>query len=110
MALSALGDINLDGYGDFAVGAPYDGVDGRGAVYIYHGSSAGPLKKASQVIYAENVVGTEMLNTFGFSVSGGVDLDGNMYPDLVVGAYNSNKAIVFKYKSYLTINFQSIFQ
>lgn len=38
----------------------------------------------------------QSLSTFGFSVAGGIDLDGNMYPDLVVGAYESNKAITFK--------------
>lgn len=65
-------------------------------MYIYHGSSEGPLKKASQVIFAEDVVGTEYLTTFGFSIAGGIDLDGNQYPDMVVGAYESSKAIVFK--------------
>lgn len=96
LSLTSLGDINLDGYGDFAVGAPYDGPNGRGAVYIYHGSKNGPLEKPSQVIFAEDIVGTGYLSTFGFSLSGGIDLDGNMYPDLVVGAYEANKAIVFK--------------
>lgn len=95
LALTSLNDINLDGYGDFAVGAPYDGDNGRGAVYIYHGSENGPLAKYSQVIYAENV-GDVFLTTFGFSLSGGVDLDGNMYPDMAVGAYNSDKVVVFK--------------
>lgn len=96
LSLTSLGDINLDGFGDFAVGAPYDGKNGRGAVYIYHGSKEGPLPKASQVIYAEDVAGSGYLSTFGFSLSGGIDLDGNIYPDLVVGAYEANKAIVFK--------------
>lgn len=96
LSLASLGDINLDGFGDFAVGAPYDGKAGRGAVYIYHGSRNGPLPKPSQVIYAEDVMGTDHLSTFGFSIAGGIDLDGNQYPDMVVGAYESNKAIVFK--------------
>lgn len=96
LSLAALGDINQDGYGDFAVGAPYDGEQGKGAVYIYHGSANGPLEKASQVIYAESLSGTSQLSTFGFSVAGGIDLDGNMYPDLVVGAYSTDKAMVFK--------------
>jgi integrin alpha 8 len=95
LALTALGDINLDGYKDFAVGAPYDGPNNRGAVYIFHGANGGPLKKASQVIYAEDIAGTP-LRTFGFSLSGGIDLDGNQYPDLVIGAYESNFAIVLK--------------
>lgn len=96
LSLTSLDDINLDGYGDFAVGAPYDGPNGRGAVYIYYGSKDGPLEKPSQVIFAEDIVGTGYLSTFGFSLSGGIDLDRNMYPDLVVGAYEANKAIVFK--------------
>lgn len=94
--MTSLGDINLDGYGDFAVGAPYDGPKERGAVYIFHGSKDGPLEKHSQVIYAEDVAGTDHLSTFGFSLSGGIDLDGNQYPDLVVGAYTTNNVIVFK--------------
>ncbi len=49
LAVSALGDINLDGINDLAVGAPYDGPTGKGAVYIYHGSSKGIQTKASQV-------------------------------------------------------------
>lgn len=51
------------------------------------------------------------MSTFGFSISGGIDLDGNLYPDLVVGAYESNKAIVFKSRPVAvmeaTTNFQS---
>ena len=49
LSLAALGDINLDGYSDVAVGAPYDGVDGRGAVYIFHGSARGVRAKYTQV-------------------------------------------------------------
>ncbi|KAL5276429.1 ITGAV family protein [Megaselia abdita] len=96
LSLASLGDINLDGYGDFAVGAPYDGPQGRGAVYIYHGSSTGPLKKPSQIIYAEDLVGTTIPKTFGFSLSGGVDMDDNAYPDMAVGAYDSDSVFVFK--------------
>lgn len=95
MALTTLNDIDLDGYGDFAVGAPYDGPNGRGAVYIYYGSPNGPLAKDSHVIYAEDV-SEKMLTCFGFSVTGGIDLDGNMYPDMAVGAYESNTVVVFK--------------
>ncbi|KAJ3657596.1 hypothetical protein Zmor_009384 [Zophobas morio] len=97
-ALASLGDINQDGFGDFAVGAPYDGKENRGAVYIYHGSSKGVRKKFSQVIFAEDVIPlpTGALTTFGFSITGGLDLDGNQYPDMAVGAYLSNKAFFFR--------------
>lgn len=105
-ALGALGDINQDGYGDFAVGAPYDGPLERGAVYIYHGSEKGVRKTYSQVIYAEDItyglrpqpgyVGESHPETFGFSVTGGLDLDGNDYPDFGVGSYLSSTAVFFR--------------
>lgn len=111
LSLSSLGDIDRDGFGDFVVGAPYGGLHGRGAVYIYHGSSAGVLEKHSQVIYAENL--EVPVQTFGFSVAGGLDLDGNHYPDLVVGAYESAAAMLFrsrpviKMDSYVTFDLES---
>lgn len=85
----------MDGFGDFAVGAPYDSDRGRGAVYIYHGSRTGALTEYSQVIYGEDI-SENVLTPFGFSISGGIDLDGNMYPDIAVGAYDSNTVVVFK--------------
>ncbi|XP_076285234.1 integrin subunit alpha inflated isoform X2 [Lasioglossum baleicum] len=114
LSLTSLGDIDRDGYGDFAVGAPYGGLhDSRGAVYIYHGSSTGVLEKYSQVIYAEDLKLPMNLQTFGFSVAGGLDLDGNHYPDLVVGAYESGTAVFFrsrpviKMDSYVTFDQES---
>ncbi|CAG2059731.1 unnamed protein product, partial [Timema podura] len=116
LALTSLGDINKDGFAevedrtahilretmaflhsyvrlfaDFAVGAPYDGPNERGAVYIFHGSASGAMEKHSQIIFAEDIQAT--LSTFGFSLSGGVDLDENEYPDIVVGAYESDTAV-----------------
>ncbi|CRL01777.1 CLUMA_CG014993, isoform A [Clunio marinus] len=110
LSLASLGDLNLDGYGDFAVGEPYGGKNGRGAVHIYYGSKNGPLEKASQIIYAEDVVGTDHLTTFGFSLSGGIDLDGNKYPDMVVGAYESNRAIVFKSRAVVVMEASTTFE
>lgn len=94
LSLASLGDIDRDGYGDFVVGAPYAGPNGRGVVYIYHGSRTGVLEKYSQAIYAEDL--DSPVQTFGFSVAGGLDLDGNVYPDLVVGAYESAAAMFFR--------------
>lgn len=81
---------------DFAVGAPYAGPDGRGAVYIYYGSKKGIRKKSEQVIYAKNIETNIPLQTFGFSVAGGMDLDGNDYPDMAVGSYLSDAAFFFR--------------
>ena len=51
LAVTKLGDINLDEYNDIAVGAPYGGPNGGGAVYIFHGSAEGIKTKATQVQY-----------------------------------------------------------
>nr|CAH7714873.1 unnamed protein product [Callosobruchus chinensis] len=97
LSVAGLGDLNQDGYDDFAVGAPYDGPNGNGAVYIYYGSRDGVHKKFGQVIYAEVIqTGSRYLSTFGFSISGGLDLDGNEYPDMAVGAYLSDSAFFFR--------------
>ncbi|GIY36089.1 integrin alpha-PS2 [Caerostris darwini] len=48
LALASLKDMNRDGYEDFAVGAPYAGKDGKGIIYIYHGSADGVRDKPSQ--------------------------------------------------------------
>ena len=97
LAISRLGDLNRDGYEDFAVGAPYED---RGAVYIFLGSfhgvgdpaatpAAGWLKAeegASQIIRAADLLAAGHLPlpanmaTFGSSLSGGQDMDGNSYP------------------------------
>ncbi|RZC36150.1 integrin alpha-PS2 [Asbolus verrucosus] len=110
-ALAALGDINQDGYQDFAVGAPYDGTGNRGAVYIYHGSSKGVRQKYSQVIFAEDIVPypAGALTTFGFSITGGLDLDDNEYPDMAVGAYLSNKAFFFRSRPVIRVDAWVVF-
>lgn len=79
---------------DIAVGAPYDGPDERGHVYIFHGSVTGIREKPSQIITSSDI--GLSLSTFGFSLSGGVDMDENQYPDLIVGAYESDTAVFLR--------------
>jgi integrin alpha 8 len=48
----------------------------------------------SQVIYAKEI--SSSVKTFGWSLSAGMDLDENNYPDLLVGAYDSNNAVYLR--------------
>uniref|UniRef100_A0AAR2LIV8 Integrin alpha-2 domain-containing protein n=1 Tax=Pygocentrus nattereri TaxID=42514 RepID=A0AAR2LIV8_PYGNA len=79
MTVSSVGDLDQDGYGDVAVGAPFDG-DGK--VFIFRGSATGIDTKPSQVLDGLNAG----VKRFGYSISGGLDIDGNLYPDLAVGS------------------------
>uniref|UniRef100_A0A671XY74 Integrin alpha second immunoglobulin-like domain-containing protein n=1 Tax=Sparus aurata TaxID=8175 RepID=A0A671XY74_SPAAU len=87
LAVENIGDANQDGYGDIAVGAPYDG---SGRVYLYYGSSAGIHKK---VVLSP---GSKTVSLFGYSLSGNLDVDDNQYPDLAVGSLSDS---VFVYRA-----------
>lgn len=89
IAITNLGDINKDGFEDIAVGAPYEG---HGKVYIYLGSRNGTITEPSQIIH-----GSEYnLETFGYSLSGGLDMDNNGYPDLLIGAFESSSVVMLR--------------
>ncbi len=80
------GDVNGDGYADAAVGAPLfdsqevDGVPDVGAVYVYHGSSAGlglnPARRLDGYAFDPEALGR--------AVALG-DVNGDGYADLVAG-------------------------
>lgn len=92
LAMANMGDINKDNYDDIAIGAPYEG---NGVVYVYLGSKNGLNEKPSQTIKASDLgFGLQSIKTFGSSLSGGIDLDNNSYPDLLVGAYQSAAAVI----------------
>lgn len=91
LALANIGDINKDGCDDIAIGAPYED---NGVVYIHLGSKNGLNAKPSQIISSSDLgLINRPIKTFGSSLSGGVDLDNNSYPDLVIGSYQSSTTI-----------------
>jgi len=93
-SIAFAGDLNKDGYNDVIIGAPMT-EDGKGAVYVYHGSEDGISTKYRQRIGASEVQGVN-LEYFGQSLQGGVDLDNNQYPDVAVGAPKSDTIAIFR--------------
>ncbi len=83
-SLGGLGDINNDGYDDFAVGSHnYDNGAGTGAdlgkVYVYHGSSTSP-------VLAFEISNTENVAKFGQTLISCGDMNQDGYDDFMIGA------------------------
>lgn len=98
VSIANAGDLNRDGFTDIAIGAPYGGSDGRGAVYIFMGKKTGLSDEPDQIITAESLRGNEAKNLkgFGYALSGGLDMDSNQYPDLLIGSYASDRAVMLR--------------
>lgn len=92
-ALAVLGDLDMDGYQDIAVGAPWSGDSGQGQVFVYLGNKNGLSTTPSQVIDSPL---PSSRTAFGFTLRGGADIDGNGYPDLLVGAWSADRAFVYR--------------
>ncbi|NXF60122.1 ITA2B protein, partial [Ciccaba nigrolineata] len=111
-AIASLGDLDKDGYGgalgqvvgwdtrgvlmfpvspDVAVGAPLGGDGGSGQVFIFRGQSEGLMPVPTQLLDSP----FRGPAAFGFALRGATDLDGNGYPDLLVGAYGVAKVAVY---------------
>ncbi|XP_039189017.1 integrin alpha-3 [Crotalus tigris] len=84
-SVAHIGDINKDDFQDIAIGAPYEG---SGKIYIYQSGVGGLANKPQQIISGEDF--NPVIKTFGYSFSGGMDVDGNSYPDLLVGTLSEN--------------------
>ncbi|XP_064088837.1 integrin alpha-PS4-like [Macrobrachium nipponense] len=99
--LAPSGDINHDSYEDVAVGAPWED-DGRGAVYIYLGSIFGLRKEFSQRLTPDDFP-SYPLRGLGMSISRGIDIDNNGYPDLAIGSFISGHALVLRSRTVASI-------
>jgi hypothetical protein len=72
------GDVNNDGYPDFAIGAPYDGTNGTwaGKAAVYSG-------KTGAILYT--YYGDGPSTFLGTSLSGAGDVNKDGYDDIIVG-------------------------
>ncbi|KOC68174.1 Integrin alpha-9 [Habropoda laboriosa] len=96
----ACGDLDADGFDDIIVGAPWEE---SGVIYIYNGDS--DLKNTNLQV-SQRIEGAKLpqlnfplkIQRFGFSLSKPVDIDGNGYQDIAVGAYKSEHAVILRSK------------
>lgn len=81
-SVSQAGDVNGDGFSDIIVGLP-GYMNDKGCAFIYHGSVNG-IENTPTIKLESNF----LLSQFGFSSSGGGDINGDGYDDLIIGAMN----------------------
>lgn len=87
-AVSAAGDLNADGLDDFIVGSR--DADSQGAALIYGGTLSGTVDIAGLDGFdGVRFTGESAADFAGASVSGGGDLNGDGFADLVIGAPGS---------------------
>ncbi len=79
ISVSDAGDVNRDGYDDFIVGAYRDDDNGfnAGSARVYSGLDGSVL---------HSFFGTSPSDELGFPVAGAGDVNGDGYPDLILGA------------------------
>jgi hypothetical protein len=87
--VAGAGDVNGDGYDDVLVGAPGSTQSNR--MYLYLGGSG--YSPGSQIM-PSNTYGTVGSDwTFPAALAGAGDINGDMYADVLVGAYNASSGI-----------------
>uniref|UniRef100_A0A672MUD3 Integrin alpha-5-like n=1 Tax=Sinocyclocheilus grahami TaxID=75366 RepID=A0A672MUD3_SINGR len=97
-SITPLGDLNQDGYNDVAISCPFGGENKQGLVLIYNGHVGGLREKPSQVIAGQwaSATPSALPASFGYALRGGKDLDNNGYPDLIVGAFGADTAVLYR--------------
>jgi hypothetical protein len=80
-SVAAAGDVNGDALFDAVVGIPGHGSSKSGAAVVYHGQPGGFQETLRSFYY-----GSVPNSSFGISVSGAGDVNGDGYSDVIVGS------------------------
>lgn len=103
-ALAALGDVNSDGYGDFAVGSPdaalvkaYAGNNGKD---MGHYDALGISTSDDSGNYS--LLGDSTDYGMGYIIAGGGDFDCDGYDDMALGLYKQNIVFIVRGKNPLS--------
>jgi hypothetical protein len=81
-AVTGAGDLNADGWPDFAVGAPFaTSGQGKGRVYIYYGEA-----DLSQMGVGSTIFGRMLKSYFGLSIRLAGDVNNDGFSDLIISA------------------------
>ena len=81
-AVAGVGDINGDSLGDFAVSAPSSTLGG--ALYVYHGRARNDWPAVLDTTDANLTILVRDSKSFGLSLAGGSDVNGDARPDVAV--------------------------
>jgi len=106
-SVSAAGDINGDGLGDFIIGADHANPNGdrSGESYVLFGSTAGfpPAVQLSDLNGSNGfaIRGKAAGDYSGFSVAAAGDINGDGLGDLIIGAPGADPNGVYSGESYL---------
>jgi hypothetical protein len=88
-SVASAGDVNSDGYADVIIGASgwESGLteDGEGAAFIFQGSAVG-IPSGTLASASTRLEGNQLSASFGTSVSGAGDMNGDGHSDVIVGA------------------------
>jgi len=104
IAVSAAGDVDGDGFGDFLVGASNEESNGgAGAAYVVLGPVSG---QANLPEVAVKLVGEAGGDGVGIAVSGVGDMDGDGIDDLLVGAAGEGSGAPSAGAAYLMLGSQ----
>ena len=78
--VTAVGDINKDGYDDFTISSPYNWSDGKGYVYLFWGGDT--ISWERSVTFTSDILG----DLFGESVSNIGDVNEDGFDDVAISA------------------------